>query len=126
MTTPFGPYYPLVLDPVMRHAERMAELLMLRERLSTPGAPGHAWLSGRAAELRCVALVLGRDWHDGRLSAGAAAIELAHYLRRNHDELAQQLNLERPSCCHIGFPSLAFTRGDGVRDMGPARPASTG
>jgi hypothetical protein len=124
MTTPFGPYYPLVLDPVMRHAERMTELLMLRERISRPGAPGHAWLSGRAAELRRVAHVLGRDWHDGRLSAGAAAIELARYLRLNHEELAQQLNLERPSCCHIGFRPLAFTRGDSERAMDRSRRAS--
>ncbi len=110
MTSPFGPYYPLVLDAVMRHAERMSELLMLRERNTAPGAPGHGWLVGRAAELRCVAAVLGRDWHDGKLTPGAAAVELARYLRQNHDGLALHLNLERPSCCLASFAPLAFTR----------------
>ena len=105
--TPFGPYYPRILEPVMGHAERLSELLQLRERVSAPSAPGHDWLVGRAAEVRCVALVLGCDWHDGLLSAEVVAVQLALYVKRIHDELVMHLKLESPSCCHIGFPIQA-------------------
>jgi len=104
--SPFGPYYPLVLDTIMRHAERMTEVLVLYERVSKPDEPGHKWLGGRAAELRCVAAVLGRDWHDGRLSAGAAAVELARYIRDLHDAFTLHLGIDTPSCCRIGFPTV--------------------
>ena len=111
--TPFGPYYPWVLEPVMGHAERLSELLQLRERVAVPGAPGHPWLVGRAAEVRCVALVLAHDWHDGLLSAEVAAVQLALYVKRVHDELALHLKLESPSCCCIGFPIHATTASTG-------------
>ncbi len=107
--TPFGPYYPRILEPIMAHAERLSELLQLRERVSVPGALGHGWLVGRAAEVRCVALVLGHDWHDGLMSAEVAAVQLALYVKRVHDELALHLKLESPSCCCIGFPIQATT-----------------
>jgi hypothetical protein len=111
--TPFGPYYPRILEPVMGHAERLSELLQLRERVVVPGAPGYPWLLGRAAEVRCVALVLGHDWHDGHLTAEVAAVQLALYVKRVHDELAQHLKLESPSCCRIGFPIQATTAAPG-------------
>ncbi|HEV3194196.1 MAG TPA: lamin tail domain-containing protein [Polyangiaceae bacterium] len=101
--TPFGPYYPLVLDAVMRHAERLTELLALRERALSHGDPGWPWLIGRAAELRCVAAVLGADWHRGRLSADVAAVELAQYVRHLHQGLAEQLGIRKPACCYIGL-----------------------
>jgi hypothetical protein len=111
--TPFGPYYPRVLEPVMLHAERMSELLFLRQLVSVPGTPGHAWVAGRAAEVRCVALVFGHDWHDGYLTAGAAAVELARYLQKMHEELALHLRLKSPSCCTLGFPMMATREASG-------------
>jgi len=101
--TPFGPYYPLVLDAVMRHAERLTELLALRERALSHNDPGRPWIIGRAAELRCVASVLGADWHGGRLSADVAAVELAQYVRHLHQGLAEQLGIRKPACCYIGL-----------------------
>jgi hypothetical protein len=101
--TPFGPYYPLGLDAVMRHAERLTELLALRERGLSHGDPGWPWLIGRAAELRCVASVLGAEWHKGRLSADVAAVELAQYVGHLHQGLAEQLGIRKPACCYIGW-----------------------
>jgi hypothetical protein len=101
--TPFGPYYPLVLDAVMRHAERLTDLLSLRERALSHRDPGWPWLIGRAAELRCVASVLGADWHKGRIPADVAAVELAQYLRQLHRGLAEHLRIRKPGCCYIGW-----------------------
>jgi hypothetical protein len=97
--TPFGPYYPLALESVMRHAERLTELLTLCERRVAPHDAGGAWITGRAAELRCVATVIGRDWHDGTVSADAAAARLTRHIKHLHEGLAQHLGLRWPSCC---------------------------
>ncbi len=97
--TPFGPYYPLILQAVMNHAERLAELLARREQGQPTPDGGGAWLIGRAAELRCIAGIVAIDWHEGRLSAEAAACKLARYVRELHDGLAMHLDVAMPGCC---------------------------
>jgi hypothetical protein len=105
---PFGPYYPVVLDTVMRHAERQFELLRLRERMANRRDPGRLWLAGRARELRSVANLVARDWHDGRLSAVAAARELTRHIAFVHEGLARHVGIKRPSCCRTHFVSTVL------------------
>jgi hypothetical protein len=99
--TPFGPYYPLVLDAVMRHAERLTNVLGPHERALCHRDPGWPWLVGRAAELRCVASVLAADWHKGRISADVAAVELAQHMRQLHRGLAEHVGIRKPGCCYV-------------------------
>jgi hypothetical protein len=118
--TPFGPYYPLALESVMRHAERLTELLTLRERGVAPHDAGGAWITGRAAELRCVATVIGRDWHDGTVSADAAAARLAQHIKQLHEGLAEHLGLQWPSCCRPNLSRASSVHSTASRGRPPA------
>jgi hypothetical protein len=97
--TPGAPHYPPVLQVVLDHAARLAELLTQRERACTPEEAGALWLAGRATEVQCVAAAAAVDWHEGRRSAASAAGRLARYLRDLHEGLAIHLGVGMPSCC---------------------------
>jgi hypothetical protein len=126
---PFGPFYPLVLQAVMNHAERLAELLAQRERVTRDFDVGGVWLIGRATELQCVAAMIAVDWQERRLPTAAAAGKLARYVRELHDGLAMHLDVAVPACCHA--PPAATRPGVGEAKvwrpslLGP-RPAKCG
>jgi hypothetical protein len=118
---PFGPFYPLVLQAVMNHAERLAELLAQRERVTRDFDVGGLWLTGRAAELQCVAAMIAVDWQEGRLPAAAAAGKLARYVRELHDGLAMHLDVAMPACCR----ALPVTH-PGAGEVKVSRPSQLG
>src|SRR5258708_8804001 len=119
---PFGPFYPVIFQAVINHAERLAELLAQRERVTREFDAGALWLMGRAAELECVAAMVVVDWQEGRLPAEAAASKLARYVRELHDGLAMHLDVEMPACCHA---PLATSPGPGgLKHRRPSRLAA--
>lgn len=103
---PASPFYPLVLQAVLNHAARLGELLGQRERTASPFEDGSLWLTGRATELHCVAAMAAVDWHEGRLSAKAAAGRLARYVRDLHDGMAMHLDIATPSCCRPPYETV--------------------
>jgi hypothetical protein len=84
----------------MAHAEKFCELLVARERDLTTRDPDALWMMGRAGELRCLAVVLKEDVHEGRLSPGQAAIDLARHLQMLHVGFTRITGIHRPACCH--------------------------
>jgi hypothetical protein len=97
----FGTRYPIVLQAVMNHAQRLRVYLEDRERRVHPFDPGAFWLSGRAGEVQCVVALVALDWHQGRLTSEAGAAKLARYIKDIHDGLAMHLDVEMPPCCRV-------------------------
>ncbi len=89
------------LQPVLRHAERLAALLFIYD-LTPPSTDDQArrWLMGRAAEVERYAESVVDDWAAGALDEPAAAATLQRYVDAIHEGLASTLNVPRPSCCH--------------------------
>jgi hypothetical protein len=114
--TPGAPHYPPILQTVLDHAARFAELLAQRERACAPGEAGALWLAGRATEVQCVAAAAAVDWHEARRSAGSAAERLARYLHDLHEALAIHLGVGAPSCCR--------PPDDTLRGLGGATPGN--
>jgi hypothetical protein len=98
---PVGPRYPVVLQAVMNHANRLRSFVEDRESRARPGDPGLPWLTGRAGEIQCVVALVALDWHQQRLSGEAAATKLARYVRDLHDGLAMHLDIGMPPCCRV-------------------------
>lgn len=112
---PVGPRYPVVLQAVMNHANRLRSFIEDRESRARPGDPGLPWLTGRAGEIQCVVALIALDWHQQRLSGEAAATKLARYVKDLHDGLAMHLDIEMPPCCRV-----ASKRSAGAPRPGPA------
>jgi hypothetical protein len=111
----FGPRYPVVLQAVMNHAQRLREFVEDRERRVRRGDPGAWWLTGRSGEIQCVVAIVALDWHQKRLSSEDAATRLARYLRELHDGLAMHLDVEMPPCCRgTRKPSASSLRASGI------------
>jgi hypothetical protein len=91
--------YPVVLQAVMNHAQRLQSFLEDREKRARLGDTGAMWLSGRAGEIQCVVALVAIDWHQQRLSTEAAASGLARYIKAIHDGLAMHMDVGLPSCC---------------------------
>ncbi len=96
---PVGPRYPVVLQAVMNHANRLRSFVEDRESRARPGDPGLPWLTGRAGEIQCVVALVALDWHQQRLSGEAAATKLARYVKDLHDGLAMHMDIGMPPCC---------------------------
>jgi hypothetical protein len=95
----FGTRYPVVLQAVMNHAQRLRSFLDERERRMHPSDAGAQWITGRAGEVQCVVALVAIDWHQQRLSSEGAATTLARYVREIHDGLAMHLDIGMPPCC---------------------------
>jgi hypothetical protein len=98
---PFGTRYPVALQAVMNHAQRLRSFLEDRESRAHPCDPGAHWIIGRAGEVQCVVALVALDWHQKRLSGEAAATKLARYVRDIHDGLAMHLDVGMPPCCVV-------------------------
>jgi hypothetical protein len=107
---PFGTRYPVVLQAVMNHAQRLRLFLEERERRTQADDPGASWLIGRAGEIQCVVALAALDWHQSRLSGEGAASVLARYIKDIHDGMAMHLDIGMPPCCRA---PLARTAGPG-------------
>lgn len=103
----FGTRYPVVLQAVMNHAQRLRGFLEERERRTHPGDAGAQWVTGRAGEVQCVVALVALDWHQQRLSTEAAATTLARYVREIHDGLAMHLDIGMPPCCRAPLARAA-------------------
>jgi hypothetical protein len=103
----FGTHYPIVLQAVMNHAQRLRTFVEDREGRARPGDPGAPWLTGRAGEIQCVVALVALDWHQQRLSGEAAAVKLARYVREIHDGLAMHLDVGMPPCCRVALRRTA-------------------
>jgi hypothetical protein len=106
----FGPRYPVVLQAVMNHAQRLRAFVEDRERRARRGDPAAKWLTGRSGEIQCVVAIVALDWHQKRLSSDEAAARLACYLRELHDGLAMHLDVEMPPCCRGARKRRAVSR----------------
>ncbi len=112
---PFGTRYPVVLQAVMNHAERLRSFIEDRERRARHGGSGERWLTGRSGEIQCVVALVALDWHQQRLSGEAAATKLASYVREIHDGLAMHLDIGMPPCCRgPRRPCVAASRVSGA------------
>jgi hypothetical protein len=100
---PVGPRYPVVLQAVMNHANRLRSFVEDRESRARPGDPGLPWLTGRAGEIQCVVALVALDWHQQRLSGEAAAVKLAGYVKEIHDGMAMHLDIGMPPCCRVAL-----------------------
>jgi hypothetical protein len=109
---PVGTRYPIVLQAVMNHAQRLRTFLNEREGRMRPGDAGLHWLTGRAGEVQCVVALIALDWHQDRLSSDAAAAKLARYVREIHDGLAMHLDIGMPPCCRMPLGRAAPKTGD--------------
>ncbi len=96
---PFGTRYPVVLQAVMNHAQRLQTFIEERERRTRRGDAAGRWLTGRSGEIQCVVALVALDWHQQRISSEAAATTLARYIREIHDGLAMHLDVAMPPCC---------------------------
>jgi hypothetical protein len=94
-------FHPEGLQPVLRHAERLAALLFVYD-LAPPSRDEAArlWLLGRAAEVERYAESVVDDWVMGRLDEGAAATALQRYVDAIHEGLGSMFGARAPSCCH--------------------------
>jgi hypothetical protein len=101
MPPSFGTRYPVVLQAVMNHAQRLRLFLEDRERRMDPYDPATPWLTGRAGEVQCVIALAALDWHQGRLSGEAGAAKLARYIKDIHDGMAMHLDIGMPPCCRV-------------------------
>ncbi len=97
----FGTRYPVVLQAVMNHAQRLRTVLEDRERRMHPDEPGASWLTGRSGEVQCVVALVALDWHQRRLTGDAAASKLARYVKDIHDGMAMHLDIGMPPCCRV-------------------------
>jgi hypothetical protein len=97
----FGSRYPIVLQAVMNHAQRLRTFLEERERAARPGDLALPWLTGRAGEVQCVVALVALDWHHQRLSGEEASAKLARYIKDLHDGLAIHLDVGLPPCCGV-------------------------
>jgi hypothetical protein len=107
---PFGTRYPVVLQAVMNHAQRLRSFLEDRESRARPGDAGTQWVIGRAGEVQCVVALVALDWHQKRLSGEAAATKLARYVKDMHDGLAMHLDVGMPPCCSVPLRRAAQAR----------------
>jgi hypothetical protein len=107
---PFGIRYPIVLQAVINHADRLRVFIEDRERRVRPGDAGAQWLTGRAGEIQCVVALVALDWHQQRLSGEASAVKLACYLREIHDGLAMHLDIGMPPCCRAPIRAAVTPR----------------
>ena|SRR6185437_8950617 len=103
----FGVRYPVVLQAVMNHAQRLRAFLADREARLRHGDAGEAWLIGRGGEVQCVVAIVALDWHQQRVSGEEAAARLSRYVREIHDGMAMHLDVGMPPCCRM---PLARTR----------------
>ena len=115
---PFGTRYPVALQAVMDHAQRLRSFLDDRESRAYPGDAVAHWVIGRAGEVQCVVALVALDWHQKRLSGEAAATKLARYVKDIHDGLAMHLDVGMPPCCRVPLPRAARPR----QVSGPAAP----
>jgi hypothetical protein len=99
----FGPFYPPALQTLVDHAERLADLLAVRELTLPVEEWAQAWTMGRADEIvRFTEHVVGL-WERLRLGDGAAASMLEGYLAIVHEGLAIYFARKPPSCCKGGL-----------------------
>jgi hypothetical protein len=95
----FGPFYPPVLQAVVDHAERLWDLLALRELTPPTEEWAEAWTMGRADEIvRFAEHVIGL-WEERRLADGGAASMLEGYLAVVHQGLTRHFGFDAPRCC---------------------------
>jgi hypothetical protein len=89
------------LQPLLRHAERLAALLFIYD-LTPPSNDDAAcrWLLGRAAEVDRYAESVVDDWAAGQIAEQAAAERLRAYIDEMHHGIARVLHVSAPSCCH--------------------------
>lgn len=111
----FGTRYPVVLQAVIDHAQRLRTFLEERERRMHPYEPGASWLTGRSGEIQCVVALVALDWHKGRLSGEAAASKLARYVKDIHDGMAMHLDIGMPPCCRVPLARAASRPGRASR-----------
>lgn len=104
---PFGTRYPVVLQAVIDHAQRLRRFVEDREGRARPGDAGAQWLTGRAGEIQCVVALVALDWHQQRLSGEDAAVKLARYVKEIHDGMAMHLDIGMPPCCRVPLSRAA-------------------
>lgn len=98
--SPFGPFYPPVLQRAVIHAERLSGVLA---RVPIAGADDTdtAWMVGRADEIACFVRAVVRDWRAGRVGDTRAAIAIGAYVDVLHAGLAHHLGVENLACCSL-------------------------
>jgi hypothetical protein len=103
----FGPFYPPALQSVVNHAERLSDLLAIRELTPPSEEWAGAWTTGRADEIvRFAEHVIGL-WRERRLGERGAASMLEGYLAVVHEGLARHFGREPPSCCEAATAETA-------------------
>jgi hypothetical protein len=95
----FGPFYPPVLQSVVNHAERLSDLLAIRELTPPSEEWAEAWTTGRADEIARFAEHVVGLWQERRLGDRGAAAMLEGYLAVVHEGLARHFGREAPACC---------------------------
>jgi hypothetical protein len=80
MNSRFIPRYPPALQQVVHHADRLCELIALRELIPPRDEWAAAWLYGRAEEMARFAQDILDSWREGRVEEVKASAMLEAYL----------------------------------------------
>jgi hypothetical protein len=103
----FGPFYPPALQAVINHAERLSDLLAVRELTPPAEEWAGAWTIGRADEVARFAEHVVGLWQERRLGDRGAASMLEGYLAVVHEGLARHFGRAAPSCCQAASADTA-------------------
>ena len=115
----FGPFYPPVLQSVVNHAERLSDLLAIRELTPPAEEWAVAWTTGRADEIARFAEHVVGLWQERRLGDRGAAAMLEGYLAVVHEGLTRHFGREAPACCEAATAETSPHLRGGAR---PHRP----
>lgn len=72
---------PLALRRQVKRAARLAYCLARFSESVTPGDVDYVWAVGRAEDVRRLADTAVREWADGRLDAGHAALRIGSHVQ---------------------------------------------